>query len=283
MKKIPMIFMMVIIFFFIVGCQRDFKPRDANIEWFDPTIYQQEVFDKCYGDGYVFWVHGDPDYCPIYTQAQLDAKFSTYLKDVELTYIDELGINNINNTMDSLESEYESLTDDQEILDRLHIVFFYTLFALDKDMNEKIVYMPSHMPKGVESKLFIYDYPMDISFIKIKETIEDHEGQESVFEFNGYNWTTNGKVMINYELVTILSMDIFNNIRLTKDSSIFLGKLHFEMMINYKAYDGDVLVEDSQRQIFGLIEDQTFNIYAYTGRDAYDEITYDVIYRFEIE
>ena len=68
--------------------------------------------------------------------------------------------------MDSLESEYESLTDDQEILDRLHIVFFYTLFALDKDMNEKIVYMPSHMPKGVESKLFIYDYPMDISFIK---------------------------------------------------------------------------------------------------------------------
>jgi len=31
MRKIPMIFMMVIIFFFIVICEKDFKSRDANI------------------------------------------------------------------------------------------------------------------------------------------------------------------------------------------------------------------------------------------------------------
>lgn len=284
MRKIMFILTTLMFAFLMIGCRKDFQPRDAHLEWFDPTVYNQEVFDKCYGDGYVFWVPGDPYHCPIYTQAELNAKFSDYLNEIELTFIQDLGRNNVDESIELLKTEYQSLTDDEEILKRISVVSFYTVVATDNELNEKIVYIPSYMPKGVETRLFIYDYPMSLSFIKIKETIEENEGLKSVFEFNGYNWNANNdKIVQIYQLEMILSMDIFDGIRLTRNSSIFLGELHFEMMIDYKAYDDDILVEDAERQIFGLIDEKTLNIFAYTGRDDQDEITYDIIYQFDIE
>ncbi len=282
MKKSKIVLSMIFMSLLLIGCQNDFQPKDVKLAWFDPTIYNQELFNRCYGDGYIHWVPGDPYYCPIYTKEELAVKFTKYLSIENYTFVQDVGIHDVYESLEQLQIDYESLIDDEETLKRVQNIDFYAVIALDEHESEKVVYFPSYMPKGNNTQLFIYDSPFDILVSEIKNYMNHHEPIEISFDFDGYQIVDGGKeVKINLDIEMLLTKDVFDEITLLKDASIFLGKIHYETYINYIGYDNGIEVENSRRKLYFLLESRVLNIYAYTGRNLQDDIEYKVVYTLD--
>ncbi|HAQ57303.1 MAG TPA: hypothetical protein DCR44_07925 [Acholeplasmatales bacterium] len=150
-------------------------PRDDSmLNWFDVTEYMGELVDYCYGDGYVNYVNGDPGYCPPYTLSTLNAKLETYMTKLGLTFVKYLGRSYVATAIESLRADYMEGVTDSEVLSRVMNVQLVTCLVLDGEGKEKIVYLPSYVPKGSTMTFFIYDLVFGVTYAELAAMIAEN-------------------------------------------------------------------------------------------------------------
>ncbi len=279
MKKLISVIMLTFISLVFSGCYRGPYP-DAALNWFDVTEYKQELFDMCYGDGYVNRIPGDPGYCPAYTQEELDTKLELYLSEYDLIYIKDVGINYIHQTIDNLETDFKSLITDEEVLRRVNGVEFYTCIAEDAYGQEKIVYLPSYVPKESTKYAYIYDLPELYSYKRFEQIILDQENSYHLFNAVSSNGTliTQMKVLINNYMM--------NDVLLTRGTTLFYGELVYQVSLDTYALEENQWVRaDNFHYGFwtGYVRfiDNKMTISIFTGWDDNNQAIIDTVFETE--
>ncbi|MBU1145791.1 MAG: hypothetical protein KJ971_08090 [Firmicutes bacterium] len=278
MKKITTLILIVLLQLTVSGCV--YRQKDSLLKWFDVTKFNQELIDMCSGDGYENIIKGDPYYCPLYTQEDLDPKLELYMEELSLTFVKGLGVSNVYTALEQLKIDFEEPISDNEVLLRVDFVNFYTCIALDEYQNEKIVYLAAHTPKGIDKNAYIYDNPLELTYKKLEDIIETHQGES--FEFtisysNGFVQTY--KVYLNDEL--------FNNIFFAKDSNLFLGELFYECTLcTYVLVEEEWILADNNLYtpiiFYILYEDDLMKGYYHKGFTDYGASIYETAFELAV-
>jgi hypothetical protein len=258
---------------------------DPMLEWFDVTAYMQDLFDMCYGDGYVNYVPGDPYYCPIYTKEEINAKLETIINDFGLTYYKILGNGRLVDFIPQLAVDYSALFTGTEAASRTGVVYFAQILAHDQDQREKLVFLPTYVPIGSDIKGFIYDFPSEFTFARFEELVHENEGSCEERTITAYQTNVNNEVFLTTEVIKVCIGDlILQDVSYSRDSSLFANEIHFQSFIESFKYDqGEWVLNQYPLSVFALKRTGRVEIIMCVGNNSNFDPQYDVIFEFPVD
>jgi len=284
-KKLIVLFLMMFLSYSLSGCFLfTIGPsEDPMLQWFDVTEYNQELWNMCYGDGYVNYVPGDPYTCPRYTEEEVTAKLVAYMESFDLTYSKLLGRAYLVNFTVALNNEFTSLFTDEEAISRLNGVLFTELLAYDEDGNEKLVYLPEYVPIGSDVKAFIYDFPVPFTFSRYVELVNTYLGTCEEFVFTSRQVNASNQVMtemIPYKVC--ISDSLVDDVQYLKDTSVLSNIIHFEAVLEAYKWEDDSWVEATGgfKTYITYYAANKVQFICFTGWNTDFDPQYDTIFEF---